>query len=310
MDTVQKKVLVTGGYGFLGRASAKRFKAMGCRVFGIGNGRWHPSEAEQHGFDIWLDASVNMSSLLTFNETFDIIVHCAGNGSVGYSLTNPLQDFQKTVECTAEVLEYVRMNNPSAIIVYPSSAGVYGSKDDAPIKEIDSLNPVAPYGYHKKIVEELCQSYSCTYGLNVFIIRFFSIYGPGLTKQLLWDASTKLTSGSAQVLFWGSGNETRDWINIEDATNLIVKASESDCQYTIVNGASGIKVTVKDILDLLKEELGASVRIDFNNTVRDGDPRYYHADISRATEMGWSASVSLRDGIREYAKWFKSLGKA
>lgn len=302
-----KTVLITGGYGFLGRATALMFKAQGFRVVGIGNGRWDYSESSSFGFDAWLDARVTMSGLLTLKESFDVIIHCAGNGSVGYSLSNPLQDFMKSVEGAAELLEYVRLKNPEALVIYPSSAGVYGAKDDAPINELDVLQPISPYGYHKKIVEELCESYSRTYGLKIAIIRFFSVYGPGLTKQLLWDASSKLVARTDHAIFWGTGDETRDWINIDDATALIRHISSDSEAYKVVNGACGIRITVREVLEILRIELGSSVKIKFNNTVRGGDPRFYHADVSKAHELGWRPRISLCEGVKRYAKWFKNI---
>lgn len=304
-----RNVLITGGYGFLGRATAKKFKSLGYRVIGIGTGRWSKNEYRLHGFDEWLDAVVTLSSLLSLKRRFNVIAHCAGNGSVGYSLINPLQDFKKTVESTAEVLEYMRLRNSSALLIYPSSAGVYGAKEDSPIKETDSLNPISPYGYHKYIVEELCESYSKSYNLNVVLIRFFSIYGSGLTKQLLWDASSNLLSGRGNAVFWGTGKETRDWINIQDATDLILKVSGCKDRFTILNGANGARITVRAVLEMLQEELGTSRSIKFNNIIRDGDPRFYHADISKAKRLGWSPTILLRDGIRQYAKWYKGLYK-
>ncbi|MDA8100066.1 MAG: NAD-dependent epimerase/dehydratase family protein [Nitrospiraceae bacterium] len=302
---MSETILVTGGYGFLGRAAAAKFKSRGNRVVGIGNGRWDAAEYRMHGFDAWFDSPVTLSSLLTLDEQFGVIVHCAGNGSVGYSVEHPLQDFQKTVVSTAEVLEYMRLNNPGAMLIYPSSAGVYGAKNDAPIKESDSLNPISPYGFHKRIVEELCQSYSRSYGLRVAIIRFFSIYGPGLTKQLLWDACTKLTSSQNEAVFWGTGDETRDWINIDDATELILRCADSERQFSILNGASGKRVTVKDVLSMLRKDLDCAAEVRFNNQVREGDPRYYHADISEAVNIGWMPAVTLQDGIRRYIQWFR-----
>lgn len=302
-----KSVLVTGGFGFLGKAVAKKIKAHGCRVYGIGNGRWDLQDFRSHGFDEWLDATVSMSSLASLNKKFDVIVHCAGNGSVGYSLTNPLQDFKKTVEGTAELLEYVRLNNPLARVVYPSSAGVYGTKPDAPIKETDQLNPISPYGYHKRVAEELCESYSRAYGLNISIIRFFSIYGPGLTKQLLWDASNKLFSAQDDVAFWGTGEETRDWIYIDDATELIYRAAQFEEPFTVINGASGIRVTVGDTVEMLRNALGSQATIVFNNLVKEGDPRFYHADVSAALESGWLSTVPLVEGIQKYVAWYKDF---
>lgn len=300
-----KTILVTGGYGFLGRSVARRFKDLGCEVYGIGNGRWDSNEARAHGFDAWLDATITMSGLLTLDRSFDVIVHCGGNGSVGYSITNPLQDFKKTVEGTAELLEYIRLNNPEARVVYPSSVGVHGARPDAPIKESDPLTPISPYGCHKKMAEELCISYSQSYGVKVSIIRFFSIYGPGLTKQLLWDAAHKLLSTENKVVFWGTGEETRDWIYVDDAAELILRESYQGELFRVINGGSGYRVNVRTVIEMLRNSLGAAASFEFNNIVKEGDPRFYHADISAAREMGWATSVPLGEGIQRYAEWFK-----
>jgi UDP-glucose 4-epimerase len=304
-------VLITGGYGFLGRAVAQRFKCEGCRIVGIGRGRWAPEEARTFGFDVWLDAGVSVSSLMTLDEQFDTVVHCAGNGSVGYSLTNPLQDFHKTVQGTAELLEYLRLKESRALIVYPSSAGVYGAKENHPIRESDSLNPISPYGYHKRMVDHLLEMHSTTYGTRAAVIRFLSIYGPGLTKQLLWDACGRLMArkNSDPAVFWGTGQETRDWIYSDDAAELVFTAARSTEGHSVLNGAGGERVTVRETLQLLKSTLGSSVEIAFNGIVRDGDPRFYHADISRAQALGWTPSVRLSEGIRSYLDWLMARSR-
>lgn len=301
-------ILVTGGFGFLGRAVARKFKELGCRVIGIGRGHWAPEEARARGFDVWLNAGVTLSSLMTLRDRFECIVHCAGNGSVGYSMTNPLQDFNKTVQSTADLLEYVRLIGSEALIVYPSSAGVYGAKPDAPIRETDALNPISPYGVHKRVAEELLALYSSTFGVKTAVIRFFSIYGPGLTKQLLWDASMKLrkATASSPATFWGTGEETRDWIFSDDAAELIVRVSESRAPFTVINGAGGIRVTVRETLALLRGALGSEAKVSFNDKVREGDPRFYHADVSRSTALGWTPKYSLADGIERYVAWLSA----
>jgi UDP-glucose 4-epimerase len=303
--TMQKTALVTGGFGFLGRAVALKLKRLGYRVIGIGHGRWGEQEALVQGFDVWLDADVSLSALMTLDERFALVVHCAGSGSVGYSQANPLQDFYKTVYSTADLLEYLRLNESQALLVYPSSAGVYGAKDDRPIPESDTPNPVSPYGYHKKIAEDLLTSYSRNYGTRVTIIRFFSIYGPGLTKQLLWDASIKLSTAQGEASFWGTGEETRDWIHLDDATELIITLAESASPCSIVNGATGTRVTVKEVLEMLKRALGVDVRITFNGAQKAGDPRFYHADVSMLRQLGVPPNVLLADGLKAYADWFK-----
>jgi UDP-glucose 4-epimerase len=301
-------VLVTGGFGFLGRAVARRFKGMGFQVIGIGRGHWSLEEAQRHGFDAWLDAGVTPSSLMSLNERFDVIVHCAGNGSVGYSLTNPLEDFNKTVSSTADLLEYMRLSRSQALLIYPSSAGVYGSRPDAPIRESDQLNPISPYGFHKRMCEELLTMHAGCFGVKTAIIRFFSIYGPGLTKQLLWDASVKLL-GAAPAVFWGTGEETRDWIFIDDAVELITHVYKSAPEFVVLNGASGNRTTIKDTIQQLSAALGIATAFDFNEVVREGDPRFYHADISKSVALGWKPRFSLTDGIERYVNWLAYYDK-
>src|SRR5574340_33785 len=302
---MQKSVLVTGGFGFLGRATAKQFKSHGYRVVGVGNGRWYGNDLRSHGFDEWLDAGVTMASLLTLKERFDVIVHCAGNGSVGYSVLNPLQDFKKSVDSTAELLEFVRIGNPEAVVVYPSSAGVYGAKEDYPIRESDDLNPISPYGYNKRLSEQLCESYSKIFGLKTRVIRFFSIYGPGLTKQLLWDASNKLLIAQKEIEFAGSGQETRDFIFVKDAAEFILEIAVQHEQFIVINGASGIRVTVKSLVEQLRDRINPGLDITFGGSVRPGDPQYYHADISLAASLGWKPSTSLSTGLDQYVDWFR-----
>lgn len=297
-------VLITGGFGFLGRAVARRFKDSGWRVVGVGRGHWAPEAALARGFDLWLDASVTLSSLMTLGERFQVIVHCAGNGSVGYSMSHPLQDFQKTVQSTADLLEYMRLACADARVIYPSSAGVYGAKEDVPIQEDDPPNPISPYGFHKKVAEDLLTSYSRNFGLRVAIIRFFSVYGPGLTKQLLWDACAKLeAAGSGPAVFWGTGEETRDWIHAADAAELVRTVAASDAPFLVLNGAGGVRYTVRETLTMLKHAMGSPAGLSFNNKVRDGDPRFYHADIRRARALGWHPTVALARGIEDYASW-------
>jgi UDP-glucose 4-epimerase len=305
---MRSTVLVTGGYGFLGRATALRFARSGYRVIGLGRGRWAPEETAAHGFDRWLDAGVSLSSLMTLQEPFDLVVHCGGNGSVGYSVENPLQDFYKTVQGTADLLEFLRLTRSTALLIYPSSAAVYGAKPDAPIAETDPLTPISPYGFHKRMAEELLTSYSRSYGIRVAIIRFFSIYGRGLTKQLLWDASARLRAATeGPAVFWGTGDETRDWIDSEDAAELVLAVSRTSEPFTVLNGASGLRTTVRDTLALLNRALGTNREIVFNNAVREGDPRFYHADVSRSAALGWKPGMPLEKGITRYVSWLANV---
>ena len=104
-------------------------------------------------------------------------------------------------------------------------------------------------------------------------------------------------------MFWGTGEETRDWISSEDAAALVLAVSKTTERFSILNGASGARVTVKETLDLLQCALGVDTKIIFNGNIREGDPRFYHADVSQATELGWRPSITLVDGLGSYVKW-------
>lgn len=301
-----KRVLVTGAHGFLGRHAAALFKKKGFEVVGIGHGHWGFENPEDFGIDEWIEADVNQVGLSHVRGLINCVVHCAGGSSVGHSLEHPLREFQRTVNSTVNLLEFIRIKHPAASIIYPSSAAVYGDQPDILLSEDSELSPFSPYGFYKKIVEDLCESYARNFGIPVVVIRFFSIYGAGLQKQLLWDACNKLLSGKKTVKFYGTGNETRDWIHVEDAAELIYLLSKSPSGFDIVNGGSGTRIAVKDILAMLSDELETTVDILMGNENKPGDPKHYWANISKVQKLGWIPQVKIEDGLHEYVQWFKS----
>ncbi len=299
-------VLITGAHGFLGRYSSFTFKKNNWRVIGIGHGHWGFETPANYGIDKWIEADINFYTLAEINEKLDCVVHCAGGSSVGYSVQYPLQDFNKTVTTSINLLEYIRIHQPQAKFIYPSSAAVYGKKNNTAICETDTLSPISPYGFHKKVVEELCASYSINFSLSIRIIRFFSIYGPGLKKQLLWDACNRLSSAKGDLLFFGTGLETRDWVHVKDAANLIFKlASIAAPNIIILNGGTGKTRTTQQILNRLSTLFKNNTDIVFNNRSREGDPKHYQADISNTEKYNWNPKNNVEDGLKEYVQWFK-----
>lgn len=299
-----RHVLVTGACGFIGRHVARHFAAAGWLVTGIGRGSWAPAEWRLWGIAEWHAADVTLESLLSHAGRPDLIVHCAGSGSVGYSMSNPYQDFQSTVSTTAALLEFVRLHAPHARVVYPSSGGVYGAAQKIPMAEADIAMPASPYGVHKLVVEQLCASHARNFGVSVAVVRLFSVYGKGLRKQLLWDACQKITRGSLE--FFGTGAETRDWLHVSDAAALLMVAREyADTTCPIINGGAGVGVTVREVLQELCEALGQSGSPRFSGVARPGDPSHFLADISRARACGWQPTVDWKSGVREYAAWYK-----
>lgn len=300
-------ILITGAYGFLGRNVAKEFKRrVENYVVGIGHGKWDKEEYSKWGIDDWYETTITFEALLNINKKFDIIIHCGGSGSVGFSWENPYEDFQKSVQSTLSILEYIRLQNIGCKFIYPSSPAVQGNLGHIQIKENMVSNPVSPYGFHKKMAEELCLSYHNNFKIDIGIIRYFSIYGNGLQKQLLWDACKKIHK-SDEVIFFGTGKETRDWIHVSDAANLLYRFSSNFKGYEVINGGSGIETSIKEIIDLLIKYMKKEVTLKFNGVVKEGDPLHFWADINKAKSLKWDLTINIEQGIKDYVQYFKLL---
>jgi len=299
-------VLVTGAYGFLGRNVAKHFKQQGSHVTGIGHGKWYPDEYNSWGIDDWYETTITFEALLNINKKFDYIIHCGGSGAVSFSNANPYEDFQKSVQSTLSLLEFIRLQNPGCKFIYPSSPAVQGNVGNVPIHEEMEAMPVSPYGFHKKIAEELCRSYHNNFHIEIGIIRFFSIYGDGLKKQLLWDACRKIQQSTSDITFFGTGNETRDYIHVKDAAHLLYTFATKFSGYEIINGGSGITTEIRSVIEQLCAHFNKRVSVNFNGQVKAGDPIYFWADITKPLSLGWKPEVDLSNGLKDYVEFFKS----
>jgi UDP-glucose 4-epimerase len=300
-------ILVTGANGFIGRHVSRAAALQGDRVIGIGLGDWNEETWRSWGLSDWSELEVTVANLVALSVTPDVVIHCAGSASVGFSLEQPAQDFRSTVVTTLEVLEYLRACASDAALVYPSSGAVYGRATTLPIKEDSPLAPISPYGANKKMAEDLCRSYSQSFGIRVAILRIFSAYGTDLRKQLLWDACRKAVSGDCS--FGGTGRETRDWVHVEDVARLLLIAGDhADLDATTVNCATGRDVAVESILAVLFEALGTTLQPEFSGSARVGDPERVAGDPGRARAWGWAPERSWQEGVREYARWFRENG--
>jgi len=305
--TNYKTALVTGAYGTIGRYVAFTLAGQGWNVNGIGHGKWSTEEQKAWGVSRWVEADVSVDSLKALELTPIIIIHCAGSGTVGASLSSPYEDFKRTVATTAAVLEFVRANCPQAIMVYPSSAAVYGVAGNFPMAEDMPLHPVSPYGVHKKLAEELVIEHARLFDLKAAVVRLFSIYGEGFKKQLLWDACQRIAANHPGI-FFGTGDETRDWLHASDAAELLVTAAQhSSVSCPVVNGGSGQAVSVREVLNELFRFMGRHDHPEFCGTQRVGDPLHYLADMSETQTWGWRHKVDIHQGLERYVSWFKRI---
>jgi UDP-glucose 4-epimerase len=237
METM-KTVLITGAHGFLGRYCAAEFASNGYRVIGIGHGAWSAAEAAAAGVDLWFERDVSLTALAELPGCPDAIVHAAGSGSVSFSLSRPREDFERSVETTLALLEYARLADGAPHLVLLSSAAVYGCAGAEPLAVDVPSHPTSPYGVHKNLAEQLCASYRDHFGVASSVIRFFSVYGPGLKKQLLWEACSRMSAAPSRNIleFFGSGAETRDWLHAVYAARLVRMVAEHHQGGLVVNG--------------------------------------------------------------------------
>lgn len=302
------KVLITGGAGFLGANLAKYFSTKGHQVYGCGRGILTQFQQSAMGFSSWNSGPISNELLDQINCEPDLVIHCAGAGSVDVSLENPRIDYINSVQSTEIVLEHIRRRFPLAKFIFPSSPAVIGSAANHPIPVSMAPCPLSTYGHDKLIAETLCETYRHNYGLNIVIIRLFSVYGIGLRKQILWDACTKFSSG-VTAEFWGDGNETRDFVNINDVADLfyLVASYKGNLLPKKLNCGGGTPFKVCDILEALRKNFEISGDILFNHKIHNGHPRHYWSDNAEAYQYGWKPRTILESGLHDYAEWFKTI---
>ncbi|MDE6498663.1 MAG: NAD-dependent epimerase/dehydratase family protein [Muribaculaceae bacterium] len=294
------KILIIGSRGFIGSHCVEYFsgkhEVWGCDVvLDYNRPRYIYIESHESDFnDVFMD------------NQFDVCVNCSGAANVPFSLEKPLNDFQLNTVNVFKILDAIRRFNPECRYINLSSAAVYGNPASLPIVESMEPAPVSPYGIHKEMAEMICEEFHRFWGLKTAAVRIFSAYGPGLRKQLLWDLSQKIKNNDRVELF-GTGNETRDFIYIDDLVRLIdCVIEQSSFQGDIINAANGQQIKVAEIAQLMKMALGSDKEITFKGQNRKGDPLYWEADVSRARAIGYRQATSIEQGINYYVTWLRA----
>ncbi|MBX7199789.1 MAG: NAD(P)-dependent oxidoreductase [Rhodospirillaceae bacterium] len=292
---------VTGSAGFIGGNVARHLADNGWSVVGIDR------RAAPPGIHV-----AGALSSATFAKALDVagapalVFHGAGGSSVGESVRDPAASQRDTVDATKELLDFLAANAPSTKVVFPSSAAIYGAADAVPLAEGRAPNPVSPYGRHKLAAEQLCLD-AANRGLRIAVVRLFSVYGPGLRKQLPWELGLKVLAGGPHIELSGTGAETRDFLDVDDVAALTVfLANTPFATPLVVNGGTGVATRVDAFAEMLADSLGAQVRITFNGQARAGDPRHYQADITRLRALGFTPRTDLKAGLKRYAVWLKA----
>lgn len=301
---------VTGAAGFIGRHLVRHLADSGARVSGIdlvGAG----SAGLENMIDGWQEGLLSQAALEALSDNTgvpDTIFHLAGGSSVGASIADPYGDFTATIGTTGMLLDWIRRRAPTTRLVVVSSAAVYGNQHVERIGDNAAISPFSPYGAHKFAMEIASRGWASSFGLKIVAVRLFSVYGPGLTKQLLWDLCGKLNSGVPTVLLGGTGEELRDWTHVGDVVRALTAAAPLASQYMpVVNAGSGEAGSVRRIAETVARAFGRdSDCLHFSGESRAGDPFSLVAAPGQLGAGGFDWQVDLETGIFDYVRWYKA----
>jgi UDP-glucose 4-epimerase len=293
------KILIIGSKGFIGSHCVDYFQSKGFEVFQADVN----SSLESNYYRI---EHQNSDFSLPFKEhQFEVCINASGSAHVGFSFENPTKDFELNVINVQKILVAIRDYNSNCKFINFSSAAVYGNPKIMPIAENSTCKPLSPYGFHKLQSELLLTEYHNFFGLNTCSLRVFSAYGPRLRKQLFWDLYQKAIQEGAVSLF-GTGNETRDFIYIDDLVQILdLVIKNSPFKGSIYNVASQVETTITEAAQIFLNEFSPEKQLLFNGIVKVGDPANWLADIENLKKYGFKAKFDLQSGLKKYAEWLR-----
>ena len=295
------KILIIGSKGFIGSYLVKYFDTR--------NDVWQSDVVADYTTQqyIQIDATNSDFNAIFAFQSFDVCINCSGAASVPDSLKSPYRDFLLNTANVYAILNAIHLHCPACKFINLSSAAVYGNPQTLPVIETALIAPMSPYGRHKAMAEMICKEFADEFRLQTCSLRIFSAFGNGLCKQIFWDMNRKMTDTTESV-FYGTGDESRDFIHIQDiaqAVGLVIKYAGFTGE--AINVANGEATTINEAVNLFAELKGYKGKIIFNGSVREGDPRFWQADISILKSWGYKQTISLEQGLRKYIKWAEEL---
>jgi UDP-glucose 4-epimerase len=306
---MSRKVLVTGGGGFIGSNLVRSLLDRGDTVrvldnFATGN------RDNLAGLDVEVVEGELRSYERVHNAVrgAEVVFHLGALGSVPRSVQDPLTTSAVNVEGTLNVLLAAR-DEGIRRVVYASSSSVYGSAAALPAQEASPVDPISPYGVAKLAAERYCVSFSRVYeSFETVVLRYFNVFGPRQSPHSQYAAVvplflTAIAAGEPLTIF-GDGEQSRDFTYVENVVEANLRAAEAErANGRIFNVAAGSPRSVNTLVETISELLGKPAERRFEPP-RAGDLRDSYADISAAREiLGWEPAVDFEDGLRRTADY-------
>lgn len=296
-----KRVMVTGGAGFIGFHLCKKLSDYNCDLMiydNLSSGKIENVKDVPKARFVKGDI-LDLNTLCAQPKT-DLIYHLAAQVVVPYSMENPMEDFDTNAKGTLCVLEKARKDD--AKLFFASSAAVYGNPTVFPTPEEYGFHPFSCYGLSKVVGEEYCQMYQSQYGLDITIMRFANVYGPRC-HGVIHDFLDKIAKNPDKLEIIGTGLQSRDFVHVSDVVDALVKVGLDES----ANGKTfniGIGKTTS-IIDLAKMmltilNLQDKTQITTTNVSWQGDVTKIWFDNSKAKkELGWNPQITLEDSIKQ-----------
>jgi GDP-L-fucose synthase len=302
----EKRIVVTGGAGFLGSFVVEQLRAKGCRDIVV---------PRSQDYDL-----VHMDAVeqLYRDHAPDMVIHLAARvGGIGANQANPGKFFYDNLMMGSQLIEVGRQRGLKkfvalgTICAYPKFAAIPFKEDDIWDGYPEETN--APYGLAKKMMLVQSQAYREQYGFNSIVLFPVNLYGPRdnfdlatshVIPALIRKCVAAKEAGHATLTLWGDGSPTREFLFVEDAAEGILLAAEHYDGSLPVNLGTGEEVTIRNLATMIAAEAGFTGQIDWDTTKPNGQPRRC-LDVSRAKELfGFQAKHALREGLKKTMQWF------
>ena len=311
-----KKVLVTGGAGFIGSWLCDVLVDIGAQVTAVDD----LSTGRMKNIDHLVKNSkfkLIKSDICKYNskEKIDIILHMAGHASPDEYMIHPIETLQTSALGTKNMAEIARKND--ALLLFASTSEVYGDAEIVPTPESywGKVNPIGPrscYDEGKRFAEALLMAYSKQHGLNVRIPRIFNSYGPRLREDGLYGRAMSRFIMQAllddPITVYGDGKQTRSFCYITDTiTGLLLLVQSKETKGEVVNLGNSQEKTILDLATKIKELTKCESSVTFHPLPRD-DPKRRCPNTSKLERLvGWKPTIAFEDGLKRTIEWFSQV---
>ncbi len=306
-----KKVVVTGGAGFIGSNLAKKLasdnKTIVVDDLSTGYLKNIQDDVDKNQIEFVKGSITNLDLLKEVFRDVDYVFHQAAIPSVPRSVKDPVLSNNANVNGTLNVLVAAHYNNVKKV-VYASSSSVYGDTPTLPKKEEMTPCPLSPYAVSKLTGEYYCKVFTGVYDLKTVALRYFNVYGPrqdpdGEYAAVIPKFIMNILVGKSPVVY-GDGEQTRDFSFIEDVVQANISAAESTA-CGVFNVAGGKRITINNLADSIMKITGKKIDIEYKDS-RPGDIVHSLADISKARSgFNYKPNFDIEKGLKETVKWFQ-----